>query len=272
LIASSLFAGPSGPAVVGGARRIAKQTISHSEVGRPKAHRNNPLVTGIAYVFRWDQWSPYFVATGSALNSQTLFAQPQNNSYTPSGGTAFVLNPWHTTITNATGTFNNPDMFNIRKMSFFFRGDIYVQDAQRFVSDTLVTLQIGDTTQYGQDHLYCFPAGGGLQGASSAVLTNGWSVSDNNYEFSTNEVNGIGTDQPGGTGYVFPNNLTPNAPSGSPGELGELVTQQQKVAVVTNPTLVIDANGNTTYTTSASGTGITAFCRLMGDYARAVQG
>lgn len=163
------------------------------------------------------------------------------------------------------GLLNNPDMFNILYMSLSVRGDTFVTDLNRFLSDTLMTLFVGNDTPYGVTHAYRVPAGGGGYGASSGIVSNGFPQQLNQYEMETTMVNGIPTSTAGGTGEIFPG-------SGLAGNLGELVTQQQHVQVTMQPTLVIDANGNATYTCSAGGTGITAFVVLRGQYSRAVQG
>lgn len=257
-----LFGDKQGPSL--SLTRMALPKASHGDVGRPQARAHNPLLAGVAYILRLDQWSPYFVATSGILNLQNLFTVIPGQSYTPSGGAALVINNWHTTMRQG-GLLNNPDMFNILYMSLSVRGDTFVTDLNRFLSDTLMTLFVGNDTPYGVTHAYRVPAGGGGYGASSGIVSNGFPQQLNQYEMETTMVNGIPTSTAGGTGEIFPG-------SGLAGNLGELVTQQQHVQVTMQPTLVIDANGNATYTCSAGGTGITAFVVLRGQYSRAVQG
>lgn len=264
-ISGVLVAAAMGGALLGQTmERHRLPRASAGDVGRPMARRNNPYVTGVDYVLRLDQWSPYFIATGGALNLQTLFTKKVGDAYTPSGGAAQTLTNWSTTMGQG-GLFSNPDMFNIWFMSLSVRADTYVQDLARFLSDTLITLNIGNNVPYAVTHAYRVPQGGGSFGASSAIVGNGFPQELNQYAMETADVNGIPVNQPNGTGEVFPG-------SGIPGVLGELVTQQQAVNVKMDPTQVVDANGNGVYTTSASGSGITAFVVLRGQYARAVQG
>lgn len=268
LLGASLLAGTAAGANAGpmlnGKTRVALPQGEHSDVGRPKPRAKNPLLAGVGYILRLDQWAPYFVATSGALNNQNLFSLIPGSSYTPSGGAALTINNWHTTMT-AAGIFNNPDMFNVLFMSLSVRGDTFVGDLNRFLSDSLVTLFIGNQVSYAASHAYRIPAGGGGYGASSGIVSVGFPQEMNQYAMETSEVNGTPTTDPSGTGEIFPG-------SGIPGQLGELITQQQKIQVNIDPTKVVDANANATYTCSASGTGITAFVVLRGQYDRTVQG
>lgn len=242
---------------------------SHADVGRPRARANNPLLAGVAYIYRQDQWAPYFVATSGILNIQSLFNLIPGNSYTPSGGAALTITNWHTSMRQG-GLLSNPDMFNCLYMSLSVRGDTFATDLNRFLSDALVTLYIGNETPYGLSHAYRVPAAGGGYGASSAIVSNGFPQIANQYEMEASYMDGQPTLDANGQPTGSVNEIFPG--SGWAGNKGELVTQQQRLSVNINPTLVADANGNTTYTCSGSGTGLTAFVVLRGQYSRAVQG
>ena len=257
-----LFGDKQGPSL--SLTRMALPKSGHGDVGRPQARAHNPLLAGVAYILRLDQWSPYFVATSGILNLQNLFTVIPGQSYTPSGGAALVINNWHTTM--------QPGW--VAQQPRHVQHPVHVaQRPRRYVRHRPEPFPVGyvdDAFRRQRHAVRCHAClsragGGGGYGASSGIVSNGFPQQLNQYEMETTMVNGIPTSTAGGTGEIFPG-------SGLAGNLGELVTQQQHVQVTMQPTLVIDANGNATYTCSAGGTGITAFVVLRGQYSRAVQG
>lgn len=215
--------------------------MESSEVGRPKHRLKNPVQSGVLYQFRDPQYDFYGVAPATALTKQTLFAIPQGQQYTPAGGAALVKSAWHTSMVQS-GLFPNPDKFYVKQISVSVRADIYIDDAIRFLMDTLVVFNISQRS-FLTVHAYKLPSAGGPWGSTTGLIGNGWPSHDNEFDFSD--------------------------------QLGEIVEQGQNFNVVLDPTQVEDADGNGVYTTQsdqqeAGGTGINCFVHLDGLYNRVV--
>lgn len=208
-----------------------------SEIGRPKARLKNPLISGQLYNFRQPQWDVYEVDAATLLTRQRLFQIPIGQQYTPAGGAAQVKTLYHTSMVQA-GILPNPNKLYAKAISISLRADVYITDAVRFLADTVATLEISGRS-FLDIHAFKAPQAGGLFGFNilGAPLTNGWPDAKNQFEFSD--------------------------------ALGEIIEQGQNFAVILDPTQVVDAQGNTTYTTQsdqqeAGGTGINCHVYLDG--------
>lgn len=209
-----------------------------SRLGRPRARVRvrNPIVEGKLYVYRQPQWDVYSNIAGTIAAIQTLFQTPIGQQYTPTGGTAFAKTLYHTSMGvngGGAGSFPDPEKFFVMGISLAFRSDITVADSIRFCSDVLVDLQIGGRS-FAQQHAFRFGQAGGPYSGTSGIITNGIPVSNPENEFRT-----------------F-------------GDQGETIEQRQGFKVVVDPTKVIDAAGNTTYTPASSGNGWNAWVFLDG--------
>lgn len=217
------------------------KTITSAEIGRPKHRRKNPIQAGVLYQFRQPQYDFYGVTPATILNRQTLFMIPVGQQYTPNGGAAFTKTAWHTTMVQA-GLFPNPDKFYAKHISVSLRSDVYIEDAIRFLADSLVIFNISQRP-FMQIHAFKAPQAGGPYGLTEGLITNGVPDTDNEFAFSD--------------------------------ALGEIVEQGQNFNVVIDPTQVVDADGNGVYTAQTDqqeggGTGINCFVYLDGLYSRVV--
>lgn len=214
-------------------RSLRLPQLASADLGRPQfRHRNPKVLEGTGYVFREPRYDVYLVTVNTALDRQRLFQIPQGQQYTPTGGAALTKTEWHTNMTTA-GTLPNPQKFFIKAVSVAIRPDTDVQDATRFLYDTLVTLKIQRPLL--EQHAILLPGLGGLYGGSSAIVSNGLPDARSNFQ-------------------TF-------------GEEGETIEQLQQFEVALDPTRVKDAAGNGTYTlrtTAAGGFGINCFVRLDG--------
>lgn len=207
--------------------------LSAQELGRPRSRFRNPILEGKLYVFRQPLYDVYQTKVGTACVKQTLFTVPQGQSYTPTGGTAYAKTAWHTNMV-AAGVLPSPEKFFIKSLQVEFFGNTAVADANGFMNITLLQLLISQRS-YAQESLSRFPQAGGLYGASSAIITNGYPDSRNFWS--------------------------------TYGELGETIEQLQTINIILDPTQAIDSEGGTTYTTAAAaanGVGLNAKVHLDG--------
>lgn len=213
--------------------------LNTNDLGRPKHRLRNPIMEGKLYAYRQPLYDFYGVTVNTALTRQLLYQVPQGGAYTPSGGAALVKTIWHTNM-SAQGQLPSPEKFWCKGVSIQVRSDTALADAHRFLYDTVVTFNISNKP-YLQVHAHRLPATGGLFGGSSGIVSNGWP-------------------EPG----LF----------NTFGDQGETIEQLQTFSVEFQPTQVVDAGANATYTTATTangGFGINAFCLLDGILFREVQ-
>lgn len=212
--------------------------LSPSDIGRPHYRHKNPVMAGYLYQYRQFLWDCYMVAVTTALPKILMFQVPVGGSYSTGITTAIQKTLYHTNMSQA-GSLASPEKFYARSLAWSFRSDILLADAHRLNFDMLLSVQMSKRA-FGEMHAFKASCGGGLQGASSGVLSNGLPIGDPKNAF------------------VFS------------GALGEVVEQLQTFAVLADPTQVSDSAAATTYTTSTSGAGVNAFVHLDGLLSRAV--
>lgn len=195
--------------------------ISARELGRPRARLKNPVLEGKLYVFRQPLYDIYQTKVGTASVKQTLFTVPQGQSYTPTGGTAYAKSAWHTNMVSA-GVLPSPEKFFIKSLQVEFFANTAVIDIANMVNVTLLQLLISQRS-YAQEGLSRFPAAGGVYSASSYATSNGYPDARNFWV--------------------------------TYGDVGETIEQLQTINVVLDPTLAIDSEGNTTYSSLSAANG-----------------
>lgn len=213
--------------------------LEPSQLGRPHYRQSNPILAGYLYQFRQQHWDCYMVAVTTPLPNILMFQSPIGGTYQTGIAAAIQKTLYHTNMSQA-GSLASPEKFFARSISFSFRGDILLADANRLVFDMVLSFLVSKRS-FLDTHAYKASCAGGLYGLSSGVLSNGLPIGDpkNAFLFS--------------------------------GALGEVVEQLQTFAVQANPTLVSDASANNTYQTATSGgTGVNAFVHLDGLLSRAV--
>ena len=213
--------------------RLNLPILGSREIGRPKYRRSNPIIEGKLYQFRQPFFDYYGVTVATALTRQVLFTIPIGQAFTPSGGAAFVKSAWHTNMVQS-GVLPSPQKFFAKSISLQVRQDIFLDDARRFLWDTLLNFVISQRS-YGTFQVFKSPGGGGVFGSSSGIVGNGYPTRDNQFAFV--------------------------------GELGETIEQQQNFNVTLDPTQVIDAASAgvfTTIATAAGGQGVNVLVHIDG--------
>lgn len=213
--------------------RLNLPILGSREIGRPKYRRANPIIEGKLYQFRQPLYDYFGATVATVLTRQILFTVPIGQSYTPAGGAALVKSEWHTNMVQS-GLLPSPQKFFAKSISLSLRSDVFVDDARRFLWDTLMNLVISQRS-YGQFQAFKAPGGGGVSGFSSGIVGNGVPTRDNQYAFV--------------------------------GELGETIEQQQNFSVALDPTRVIDAAAAGVLTTAAAvvgGAGINCLVHIDG--------
>lgn len=157
--------------------------LSDRECNRPRFKYNNPIVPGVLEVITQGSYDYYEVVAANAVTTQILFTIAQGGSYTPSGGTAFQKQKYHTSLTQ-NSQLEAPNKLMVKGLSLFMRNDVSPSDANLFLGNTLVTFNVN-----GKDYLNILaaklPAGGGTRSSFSAFqataaaasygsVSNGW--------------------------------------------------------------------------------------------------
>jgi len=214
--------------------RVNLPVLSGSEIGRPKYRRSNPILENKLYQYRQPIHDFYGATVNVAVVRQILFAIPQGQTFTPTGGAALTKTAWHTSMTQAN-LLPAPNKLYAKSIALSLLGRTLLADAERFLYDTLVQFNI-DSRPFLETHAWKLGGGGGLwAGGSSGVVVNGWPSRENQFSFV--------------------------------GELGETIEQQQTFNVLLDPTLVVRANANATFSTATAangGFGIDCFVHLDG--------
>ena len=227
------------------------KTLEIGAVGFPKHRLRNPIFPNQVYAYHQPLFGYYGVTVNTALTRQVVFSVAQSGQYTPAGGTQVALTEWHTNLIGQGGILPNPDRHFVKYISLKLREDVLVADAIRFLNDSLVVFFMGSTAvEYWRSHGNRVPAGGGVFGFSSAIVSNG-------FPEATNQIPFWGP---------------PDPTFGIAG--AEIIEQGQNFGVTIDPTRVSDAGGLTTYTTATAangGTGINAHMYLDGIRVRGTQ-
>ena len=225
--------------------------LDSGAVGFPKRRLRNPIFPNNVYAYHQPLFDFYGVTVNTAVTRQVAFSIAQSGQYTPAGGAQFSKTEWHTNLIGQGGILPNPDRHFTKYISLKVREDVLVADAIRFLNDALVVFFMGSTAlEYWRSHGNRVPAGGGIYGSSSAIVSNGIPDKENQVPFW------------GPADPMF----------GIPG--AEVIEQGQNFGVILDPTRVIDAGGLTTYTTATTangGMGINAFVYLDGIRVRGTQ-
>jgi hypothetical protein len=147
----------------GNARKAFKSlpVLGEREALRPRFKYQNPIVPGVLEVITQGSYDYYEVAAGNPVTAQILFTIAQGGSYTPSGGTAFQKQKYHTSLTQ-NSQLEAPNKLMVKGISLFIRNDATPSDLNLFLGNTLATFNVN-----GKDYLNIvaakLPAGGGTR-------------------------------------------------------------------------------------------------------------
>lgn len=136
---------------------------------RPHFKHNNPIVPGVLEVITQGSYDYYEVAAGAVVTVQILFTIQQGGSYTPSGGSAFQKQKFHTSLTQAS-QLEAPNKLMVKGLSADFKGDIASSDANQMLFNTLVTFNVNGK-DYLNIQLLRLPGGGGVFGSNQIFQT-----------------------------------------------------------------------------------------------------
>lgn len=238
--------------------------ISAHEVGRPHFRLRNMLAAGLGDFVVQPEWDYYGVAASTATVSQTLFAQPQGQPFTITGGATFVKTLQTTSMVQAS-QLQAPERMLVRGITCYTDNAMNQGDVNKLASQSIVNFFISTKSFFVVGLLGKLPAGGGTWaqqfGATAATTIIGTTG------------NGIPSEHQGFK-------LTDPGCQGTPGvdqfpEIdGILIAQQQAFKVVVDPTQAahIAAVGFTTAAGGAvpPGIGVNLWVYLEGQKARAV--
>jgi hypothetical protein len=240
------------------------QEISAHEIGRPHFRLKNMLAAGLGDFVVQPEWDYYGVAVSTAVVSQTLFATPQGQNFTITGGATFTKTLQTTSMIQAS-QLQAPERMLVRGISVYCDNEMNQHDLNRFASQTIVNFFISTKSFFVVGVLGKLPAGGGPWaqqfGATAATTIIGTTGNG-----LPSEHQGFKLTDPGCSG-------TPGVDE-FPNIDGILIAQQQAFKVVVDPTQAaqFQATGFTTNSnaTVPIGTGVNAFVYLEGQKARAV--
>jgi hypothetical protein len=256
--------------------------LNEHEVGRPHFRpTKNPAVvtsqsvnpsafpyTGQQQTLELVRWAlrDTFIAlasTGIQLVQFSLFTVGIGQPFTPQGAVAATnKNKFHTNVQLQNGGLPNPQSMLVSSIRQVLRSDIYYSDMLNLLFATLATLQCGDMNrQYFEGLLAEIP--GAQAGINvgfvtagdithGSVMSPGWQTVHNVYSLQT--------------GLQDPN-------IGGP-DLGVVINEGRSFSFILDPTLnsTVVANGWTTHTSAANGTGFQGWILLDGVLARSLAG
>ncbi|HWE00680.1 MAG TPA: hypothetical protein VG345_16630 [Bryobacteraceae bacterium] len=138
---------------------------------------------GVLEVITQGAYDYYEVAAATAVAAQILFTIPRGGQYTPTGGSAFTKQKYHTNLTQA-GQLSAPSKLMVKGLTAYLRSDIASTDYNLFSGNSLVTFQV-DQKDYLNIVLAKLPGGGGGSGFASfaqaaaasqvvSSISNGW--------------------------------------------------------------------------------------------------
>jgi hypothetical protein len=240
------------------------EEISAHEIGRPHFRLRNMLAAGLGDFVVQPEWDYYGVAVSTATVAQTLFATPQGQNFTITGGATFVKTLQTTSMVQAS-QLQAPERMLVRGITAYVDNTVNQADMNKLASQTIVNFFISTKSFFVVPLLGKLPAGGGpwaQQFGATAATTIIGTVGNG----LPSEHQGFRLTDPGCDG-------TPGVDQ-FPNIDGILIAQQQAFKVIVDPTQAahIAAVG---FTTSANntvppGTGVNLFIVLEGQKARAV--
>ncbi len=250
-------------------RYAALPILEEKEVGRPRFvnFRKNPIVAGQLEYLVQPIFDFYGVAVATQVTKQQLFATAIGQSYTPTGGAAFVKTAYHTNLVQ-NGMLDAPKKYLVKAPAVILRSDTAPNDLNSFIGTTTVELQISGKS-YWLSLVSKAPAGAGGFTSGAAVTT---AVATSQTALSS--ANGW----PSAQNVATITDPMPQIPGLDPMEpiLGQLIEQNQNFGVILDPTIA----GVAAFTTVAAGplaatggvlgTGINAHVYLEGVLARAI--
>jgi hypothetical protein len=243
--------------------------LEEREVGRPKFvnFRTNPIVAGQLEYLVQPIFDFYGVAVATQVTKQQLFATAIGQSYTPTGGAAFVKTGYHTNLVQ-NGMLDAPKKYLVKAPATLLRSDINPSDANSFAGTTQFDLFISGKN-YWSSVVSKTPAGAGVFTTGAAVTT---------AAATSQTAISVSNGWPSAQNVATITDPMPQIPGLDPMEpiLGQLIEQNQNFAVILDPTIA----GVAAFTTAAAGplagtggvlgTGINAHVYLEGVLARAI--
>jgi len=224
--------------------------LSEQEVGRPHFRFHNPYQEGELEFLIQDEYDYGEIALNTATVALTLFTIQKGGSYTPTGGSAFFKNYYHTNLKQA-GVLAAPKKHLTKGISISIRNDVNPTDLIFFNYNTFCRFLVGDGDKsYFDGIVHECPASGGVFGGfSGSDSTNIASSYNNGYPMASNMMV-LAIDDNDGVG----------------------IEQGQPLNFILDPTQV-QAGAFSTAASSAvpAGTGIKFHVRLQGIEARGVQ-
>jgi hypothetical protein len=240
------------------------QEISAHEIGRPRFRLKNMLAGGLGDFVVQPEWDGYFVAVSTATVAQTLFAVPQNNPFTITGGATFTKT-LQTTSMSQSSQLQAPERMLVRGLTAYMANNMNQNDANQMASQAIVNFFVSTKSFFVVGLLGKLPGAGGIwaqQFGATAANTIIGTVANG----LPSENQGFRLTDPGCQG-------TPGIDQ-FPAIDGILLAQQQAFRVVVDPTQAahVAAVGFTTNAnnTVPIGTGVNLWIYLQGQKARAV--
>jgi hypothetical protein len=224
--------------------------LSEQEVGRPHFRFHNPYQEGELEFLIQAEYDYGEYALDTATVALTLFSIQKGGSYTPTGGSAFFKNTYHTNLKQA-GVLAAPKKHLTKGITISVRNDANPTDMILFTYNTQCKFIVGDGDKsYFDGLVHECPASGGVYGGFSGTdSTNIASAYNNGYPQASNMLM-LAIDDNDGVG----------------------IEQGQTLNFVLDPTQV-QAGAFTTATSGVIpiGTGLKFHVRLQGIEARGVQ-
>ncbi len=240
------------------------EEISAHEIGRPHFRLRNMLAAGLGDFVVQPEWDYYGAAVSQTVLEQTLFASPQGQPFTITGGATVVKTLQMTSMVQAS-QLQAPERMLVRGIACYVSNDVNQADMNHLASQTIVNFFISTKSFFVVGVLGKLPAGGGpwaqqfgATAANTVIGTVGNGIPSEHQGFKLTDPGCDGT--PGVDQF-------PNID-------GILIAQQQAFKVVVDPTKAAWAQAGG-FATSANntvpiGTGINMFVYLEGQKARAV--
>lgn len=231
--------------------KYALPLIEPREVCRPRFRHANPIQKGVGETITEPLRDYSSTAANQATQKQALYSIPIGQNYTPIGGTTFAKQRYHTNLKQA-GQLPNPDQFMLQAFSVQLHPTTTPNDVNRFVSQELITLTIGDSDKRYVELQPMFLGGGG------GSFVSGWGVATDTLAYAT------------GNGWPHAKNVYVIGEDEGSG--AQIIDQGQNFQVVEDPTQY-EAGAFTTdaSSTTPAGVGLRVFYELWGQRTRGVQ-
>src|ERR1700682_1598872 len=147
--------------------------LSAHEIVRPHFRQKNMLAAGLGDFVVQPEWDYYGVAVATATVSQTLFAMPQGQNFTITGGATFVKTLQTTSMVQAS-QLQEPERMLVRGMTIYTDNEMNQLDLNKLAPQTIVNFFISTKSFFAINVLGKIPAGGGpfvQQFGATAALT-----------------------------------------------------------------------------------------------------